>query len=121
MNWFILYYEALTKTGIFGLLLFLVTIIGIFSLCLPFLIDDGKWINKNIKKERSKIFLILSTVIILMFVFLKTYEKTSNDFSQIINQFKITYFLIGMLPFIITPAITLKYCKWFNEDYNEVK
>jgi len=121
MNWFILYYEILTKTGIFGIILFLITIIGIISLCLPFLMNNEKWVNKSIIKTIPSIIFICIGTIILIIIFSHIIDKLIIETSiQFKSSFEVGYFFIGMMPFLISPTITLKYCKWFNKDYNKV-
>jgi hypothetical protein len=121
-NWFVLYYQMLTGTGIFGIILILVTLIGLFSLVLPFLYGDDNRLNKNVKNSVSNILSAIIGTVISMILLGATIDKLPIDvFTKYKSAFEIGYFFIGMLPFLIAPCLTLHYCKWINPNYNKVK
>jgi hypothetical protein len=122
MNWFSLYYEALTKTGFFGVILFLVTIIGLFIFILPFMyVSNYNWLNKNIKsKITTTVYVIFITFFTMVVLNVVISELPIDFFNKHKNTIQLSYFMLGMLPFIIMPITNLKYCKFWNKDYDKL-
>jgi hypothetical protein len=115
LNWFELYWEMISKTGIVGIFIFFITIIGLFYMSIPFLCIFSNNFNKKS--------IITSTHLTM---FLIVYILTGNTIIQEIyitgkyqDALTLLYFFNGFLPFITFPLYNHQYIKFKKSKRNK--